>query len=105
MMRQTIFRHRTTDNGRVCMFIDRVTLFVKGGDGGNGCCSFRREKYVPKGGPDGGDGGNGGPGFVPAPARGDNPAPPGPPKHRRAGPRGARGGPPSTPRRPPRARL
>src|SRR4051812_8711926 len=60
MMRQTIFRHRTTDNGRVCMFIDRVTLYVKGGDGGNGCCSFRREKYVPKGGPDGGDGGDGG---------------------------------------------
>ncbi len=42
------------------MFVDRVELFVKGGDGGNGCCSFRREKYVPKGGPDGGDGGNGG---------------------------------------------
>src|SRR5271169_1795893 len=42
------------------MFVDRVTVFVKGGDGGRGMCSFRREKYVPKGGPDGGDGGDGG---------------------------------------------
>ncbi|AOZ75649.1 GTPase [Clostridium pasteurianum] len=42
------------------MFIDTAKIFIKSGNGGNGSVSFRREKYVPLGGPDGGDGGNGG---------------------------------------------
>ncbi len=42
------------------MFKDELKIWIKAGDGGNGCLSFRREKFVPKGGPDGGDGGDGG---------------------------------------------
>lgn len=57
------------------MFVDRVELFAKAGDGGRGMVSFRREKYVPKGGPDGGDGGDGGSVIVRAVGNADNLSP------------------------------
>src|SRR5947209_3012955 len=74
------------------MFIDRVVLYVKGGDGGAGCRSFRREKYVPRGGPDGGDGGDGGDVIIQAVPGTDNLAPLVHRKHWRA-PDGGRGRP------------
>lgn len=72
-------------------FVDRVVLYVKGGDGGDGCLSFRREKYVPRGGPDGGDGGKGGDVIVRAVAGTDSLADIVNRKHWRAE-RGERGG-------------
>ena len=50
-------------------FIDEVTIHIQAGKGGDGCCSFRREKFIPFGGPDGGNGGNGGDIYLQATSR------------------------------------
>ncbi|MSR80694.1 MAG: GTPase ObgE [Gemmataceae bacterium] len=73
------------------MFVDRAVIFVRGGDGGSGCSSFRREKYIPLGGPDGGDGGKGGSVILIAMSDADSLAEVGNKKHWRAN-GGERGG-------------
>src|ERR1700675_653451 len=73
------------------MCVDRVTIFVKGGDGGRGAVAFRREKYEPRGGPDGGNGGHGGNVIIRAVAGTDSLAALTSCKHWRAG-NGANGG-------------
>ncbi len=62
-----MLRSTGQDQGKAIMkFVDEAPIYVQAGKGGNGCCSFRREKYIAKGGPDGGDGGDGGSVFLQA---------------------------------------
>jgi GTP-binding protein len=67
-----VTRHSADGNLERAMFIDWIKVFAEAGKGGRGCVSFRREKFVPKGGPDGGDGGRGGDVFLRADRHVDN---------------------------------
>jgi GTP-binding protein len=60
------FHFPPSPDPRFSMFVDQADIFIHAGDGGRGCVSFRKEKYIPQGGPDGGDGGDGGSVYIEA---------------------------------------